>query len=1109
MTFSEGATVLAADVSVDPDGRAVFTTDALPEGRHRITARFNGTAALAASDHTIMHTTVAEARWCSSGVITVPGSFTGITDIGPAAPYPSTVVVSDAGISTKQVTVEVSGISAAGRQHLDVMLVSPTGQNLVLMSDAGWLERTDSATVTFADSATARIDEGKHLNSGTYLPTDVAEVADTDSWPAPAPAESGATTLATFNHRDPNGTWSLYVVDDDDATYPDAGTGEIAGWCLTITAESPTATTLTSSPSPSATGAGATFTAKVMSGGDPIRRGTVTFRDGGVTLADGVSVDANGEATLTTTALAEGTHHITATFNGTSQLAPSSASVDHLVITPTTTPAPGRWCNTGSITVNPWDMATPYPSRITVSGVREMTTEVTVDLLDVSHGNPNELDVMVVSPTGENLVVMSDTGGFEPVTGIDLSLSDRAGGHIPRLGPLTTGTYRPTETNGGGDLWQWPAPDPSGATSLATFNGHDPNGEWRLFIIDDTDGNAGTIAGGWCLTIDAADRGTTATAVTSSPNPALPGDDVTFTATVTSAGVPVTEGTVIFTSGSNSIVGSMPVNAQGRATVTTNTLPTGSHEITAAYTGAGGFVPSSASFTQTVDPSATIAGRWCNAEAIVIPASGGGPAGLYPSPITVTGVGDTTTNVTVELRGINHPWPTDLDVLLVGPTGTNLVVMSDVGGRAGTPPTGANVTFADEANSGITFVDRGIYRPTDLDESWELPDIWPAPAPAPSAATTLAGFNGADPNGTWNLYVVDDNDVTAGTIRYGWCLNVAATQSTVTSVAASPNPSLLGQPVTLTATVTGGDDPVTAGTVTFSDGNDTIADVPVDGGGRAAVDTSTLTAGAHEITATYTPADGYTGSTATVAHVVDPAGPQAEPTVSPAPNAAGWHHGQVTVTWNWADEGSGIDPARCTTRSITNRQGRLTLSATCRDRAGNDTTATQAVNVDTSDPTVVITTPADQRYGYDSVVYADYSCADRISGVSACTALVADGNRLDTSTPGIHELTVTARDQADNETTSTVTYFVAFPTCGGRAATIVGTSTGEVLTGTPGPDVIVAGAGNDAIRSLGGDDTLCAGTGADSIAGGAGNDTCRGGTGTDHGKGCERIFAIP
>jgi len=328
-------------------------------------------------------------------------------------------------------------------------------------------------------------------------------------------------------------------------------------------------------------------------------------------------------------------------------------------------------------------------------------------------------------------------------------------------------------------------------------------------------------------------------------------------------------------------------------------------------------------------------------------------------------------------------------------------------------------------------------------------------------------------------------------------------------VASTPNPSPLGQPVTLTATITGGDDPVTAGTVTFSDGNDTIADVPVDGEGQAAIDTSTLAAGAHEITATYTPVDGYSGSTATVIHVVDAVGPQAQPTVSPAPNAAGWHDGQVTVTWNWLDEETGIDATRCIQRSITNRQGRVTLTATCRDRAGNATTATQTVQIDTSHPTVVITTPTDQRYGYDAVVYADYTCADRISQVAACTALVADGSRLDTSTPGSHEFTVTARDDAGNETTSSVTYTVASATCAGRAATIVGTGARDVLTGTAGPDVIVAGAGNDAIHGLGGNDTLCGGTGADSITGGAGNDSCRGGRGTDHGRGCERIVAIP
>ncbi len=69
--------------------------------------------------------------------------------------------------------------------------------------------------------------------------------------------------------------------------------------------------------------------------------------------------------------------------------------------------------------------------------------------------------------------------------------------------------------------------------------------------------------------------------------------------------------------------------------------------------------------------------------------------------------------------------------------------------------------------------------------------------------------------------------------------------------------------------------------------------------------------------------------------------------------------------------------------------------------------------------------------------------------------------------------------------------------CAGRAATIVGTSGPDVLTGTPGPDVIVGLGGADTIRGRGGNDIICAGGGADTVNGGGGNDRILGQGGRD------------
>lgn len=68
------------------------------------------------------------------------------------------------------------------------------------------------------------------------------------------------------------------------------------------------------------------------------------------------------------------------------------------------------------------------------------------------------------------------------------------------------------------------------------------------------------------------------------------------------------------------------------------------------------------------------------------------------------------------------------------------------------------------------------------------------------------------------------------------------------------------------------------------------------------------------------------------------------------------------------------------------------------------------------------------------------------------------------------------------------------PRCGGRPATIVGTSGSDSLTGTAKADVIVGRGGDDVISGLGGDDRICGGPGSDRLLGGAGHDALYGGT---------------
>ena len=92
-------------------------------------------------------------------------------------------------------------------------------------------------------------------------------------------------------------------------------------------AGAPTWTTLTSSSNPSLVGQSVTFTATVKPiGGGTTPTGTVTFKDAAATLGTG-TLSASGQATLTTSSLALGTHPITAVYGGDGSFAPSTSEV--------------------------------------------------------------------------------------------------------------------------------------------------------------------------------------------------------------------------------------------------------------------------------------------------------------------------------------------------------------------------------------------------------------------------------------------------------------------------------------------------------------------------------------------------------------------------------------------------------------------------------------------------------------------------------------------------------------------------------------------------------------------------------------------------------------
>jgi len=142
----------------------------------------------------------------------------------------------------------------------------------------------------------------------------------------------------------------------------------------------------------------------------------------------------------------------------------------------------------------------PYPSTITVAGLGGNVTKVTVTLLNLTNSFPDDIDILLVGPTGQTLVLMSDAGGGTDIGSVTLTFDDTAGGPLPDAGQITTGNFNPTDY-GAGDTFPAPAPAGPYGTTLSAFNGINPNGIWALYVVDDTAGDVGSINDGWRLSL--------------------------------------------------------------------------------------------------------------------------------------------------------------------------------------------------------------------------------------------------------------------------------------------------------------------------------------------------------------------------------------------------------------------------------------------------------------------------------------------------------------------------------------------------------------------------------------------------------------------------------
>jgi hypothetical protein len=266
-------------------------------------------------------------------------------------------------------------------------------------------------------------------------------------------------------------------------------------------------------------------------------------------------------------------------------------------------------------------------------------------------------------------------------------------------------------------------------------------------------------------------------AAASSANPAVSGQVVTFTATVTPAAA---TGTVQFLD-SATVLGSAAVSG-GVAALSTSSLGAGSHSITAVYSGDTNYNSTSAGLAETVKGT-TVTTLSANNSSIALGQTVQLTASVAPASATGT----------VQF--------------LDGASSLGIIPLS--GGTAA-------VAVSNLAVGSHTFV--AVYSGDGYDVA----------STSPAAAVTVSKANSS------------------------------------AALSSSQNPAVAGQSVTFTVTVA----PTGAtGTVQFKDGASVLGAVRVTGG-AASFATSTLAAGSHSITAVYSGDGNYNGASASLSQII-------------------------------------------------------------------------------------------------------------------------------------------------------------------------------------------------------------------------------------------------
>jgi len=359
VTFNDGGTAIGSGSLSTVAGSqvATFTTSALTVGMHSITAVYGGDANNPSSTSSVLAQTITATTTTTLTSSLNPANqgmavtFTATVATTGSHPATGTVTFNDGAASLgtgtlntvagSQVATFTTSTLAVGAHPITAVYGGDGNNSGSTSSVLTQTINTATTTTTLTSSQNPAVQgtavtftatvatAGTHPPTGTVTFNDGAASLGTGTLNTMAGAQVATLTTSSLTA----GTHSITAVYAGDTN--NAGSTSLV---LTQTITAVTTTTLIPSANPANQGAPVTFTATVATAGTHPPTGTVTFKDGSTALGMG-TLNGSLMATLTTSALAGGSHSITAVYGGDANNAGSTSSALPEAIVATTTTA--------------------------------------------------------------------------------------------------------------------------------------------------------------------------------------------------------------------------------------------------------------------------------------------------------------------------------------------------------------------------------------------------------------------------------------------------------------------------------------------------------------------------------------------------------------------------------------------------------------------------------------------------------------------------------------------------------------------------------------------------------------------------------------------------